>query len=77
MWGTAHLQNWAVELHGTCPVSKGDKDVQAPAGLGPLYLPMPTNGIFLRFLLSSRYFRVMLSEVGYWEAFNVCLLSTR
>lgn len=43
---------------------------------GPLILK-PTNGIFLSFLLSSCYFHVMLSEVGYWEAFNVCLLSTR
>lgn len=43
---------------------------------GPFILK-PTNGIFWSFLLSSRYFHVMLSEVGYWEAFNVCLLSTR
>lgn len=37
MWGTALLQNWTVELCGTCPVSKGDEDVKAPAGLGHLY----------------------------------------
>lgn len=36
MWRTALLQNWTVELCGTCPVSEGDEDVKAPAGLGHL-----------------------------------------
>lgn len=37
MWDTALLQNWAVELCGMCPVSKGDEDVPASAGLGHSY----------------------------------------